>query len=223
MNGVHDMGGMTCFGPVEAEDDEPVFHEDWERRAFALSALMAGIFGPIDRRRYLLEILDPVLYLESSYYERWLARLDAGLKEAGLLSEAEILSGVPEFDPPATDPAPDADTLRAVIRAGRPVDREADRQPSFADGDVVRARNMNPDGHTRLPRYARGRVGVIERCHGIHVFPDTNAHGGGENPQPLYNVRFAATELWGSEASSRDGIYLDLWEDYLERVDEEAS
>ena len=96
-------------------------------------------------------------------------------------------------------------------------------QPAFSVGDAVRARNLNPPGHTRLPRYARGRRGVIERCHGTHVFPDTNAHGDGENPQPLYNVRFAATELWGPEASAHDGIYLDLWEDYLERVEEGTS
>jgi nitrile hydratase len=224
MNGVHDMGGMTCFGPVESEADEPVFHHEWERRVFALSVAMGGMFGPIDTRRYLVELLDPAFYLESTYYERWLARLDGAVKESGLLTEEEIVSGVAMFEPAGEAAAPDADTLRAVIREGKPVSRDTGRlEPRFHVGEAVRARNINPSGHTRLPRYARGRVGVVEACHGIHVFPDSNAHGEGENPQPLYNVRFAATELWGPEASARDAIFLDLWEDHLQSLEERAT
>lgn len=224
MNGIHDMGGLTCFGPIDPEVDEPVFHHEWERRAFALSAAMGGIFGPIDRRRYLLEILDPVTYLRMSYYERWFARFDRAALESGLVSEEEIACGRAASAPvDAADPVR-VDAMLTTIREGRPATREGGRQePRFAPGDAVRARNVNPPGHTRLPRYARGRAGRIERCHGTHVFPDTNAHGGGENPQPLYNVRFTARELWGAEMASGDAVYIDLWEDYLEPMQEVAT
>jgi len=90
--------------------------------------------------------------------------------------------------------------------------------PAFAEGDTVRARNLNPPGHTRLPRYARGHVGVVVALHGAHVFPDSHAHGKGEDPHPLYTVRFTATELWGAAANPRDSVCLDLWEPYLERA-----
>lgn len=216
MNGIHDMGGLTCFGPVESEPDEPVFHHEWERRVFALSVVMGGLFGPIDRRRYLLEILDPVFYLESSYYERWFARFDKALHDAGIVSEEEIRGGAVRPAPEGLPKPRSTQEVRTVLRAGIPVTRAvAGREPRFGIGDRVRTRNFQPTGHTRLPRYARGREGVIERYHGMHVFPDSNAAGEGEQPQPLYAVCFAATELWGDQAPARDRLYLDLWEDYL--------
>jgi nitrile hydratase len=216
MNGIHDMGGLTCFGPVESEPDEPVFHHEWERRVFALSVVMGGLFGPIDRRRYLLEILDPVFYLQSSYNERWFARFEQATREAGIVSEEEIHGGAVRPAPEGLPKPRSAEEVRHVLRAGIPVTRDvAGREPRFSRGDRVRTRNFQPAGHTRLPRYARGREGVIERCHGMHVFPDSNAAGDGEQPQPLYTVCFAATELWGDGASARDRLYLDLWEDYL--------
>lgn len=210
MNSIHDMGGMACFGPVEREEDEPVFHEEWERRVLALTIATSGLFGSLDRRRHALERLDPVEYLSSSYYERWLARIERFAEQLGLTG-----AGDRPLDPPIG-----ADAMESIIRAGRPATRSTGRQePRFSVGDRVRARNLNPQGHTRLARYVRGRSGVIARLHGTHCFPDTSAHGEGENPQPLYSVRFDATELWGPEAPDGDRLFIDLWEDYLELDD----
>jgi nitrile hydratase len=205
MNGIHDLGGMTCFGRVEAEADEPVFHSDWERRVLAINVAAGGTVGPLDYRRHGIERIAPDVYIRSSYYEKWLARMELLIAETGLLER------------PPERPAETPDEIERVIYAGRPATRDSGRTtPRFAVGDRVRARNLNPAGHTRLPRYVRGRVGEIHLHHGTHVFPDTNAHGQGEHPQPLYNVRFAATELWGPDAATADSLYIDLWEDYLE-------
>ena len=221
MNGIHDMGGMTCFGPVEREDNEPVFHFEWERRVFALNLASVGALGPVDKKRHAVERMDAGHYLNSTYYEHWLAALEIVAKEMGVLSEEEIASGVAKMAGPAADPPPGADTIQAIVRGGVPASRDTGRlEPRFGVGDRVRARNIHPPGHTRLPRYVRGRVGTVARCHGTHVFPDTNAHDDGEHPQPLYSVRFEATELWGPTAPQRDHLYLDLWEDYLEAPEE---
>ncbi len=206
MNGVHDMGGMTCFGSVVAEDKEPVFHDDWEGRVFAMSIAASGRFGSIDGRRYALEIISPGQYLRSSYYERWLMRIEqlAEQKQATASDDGTVLSAT--------------DAERAAM-AGRPATRKVGRlEPRFSVGDTVRTRLLQPAGHTRLPRYARGRVGKIARLHGTHVFPDTSAHRLGENPQPLYSVEFAAAELWGPGVNAKDKLYLDLWEDYLDEI-----
>jgi len=222
MNGVHDLGGMTCFGPVVAEENEPVFHGDWERRVLAITVAASGALGPLDYRRHGIERIAPAQYLRSSYYENWLARIEILGLETGLITAQELSSGHAERQ---TDThAPTIEELDAVIMGGRRADRDAGRlEPRLAIGQSVRARNLNPTGHTRLPRYVRGRLGTIHAIHGTHVFPDTNAHGNGENPQPLYSVRFSATELWGPGAASRDHLFIDLWEDYLEPVGETAN
>lgn len=214
------MGGMTCFGPVEPEENEPVFHGEWESRVLALSLATAGLFGSIDRRRHANEELSPREYLAYSYYEMWLARLERLSTEDGFLTGAEITSGVatPAEGPRETPIEPES--MEAALLKGRPANRDSGRlQARYAVGDRVRARNLNPPGHTRLARYVRGRVGVIHRLHGTHCFPDTNAHGRGENPQPLYSICFEATELWGPSAPPRDRLFIDLWEDYLESAD----
>lgn len=212
MNSVHDMGGMTCFGPVEREEDEPVFHDAWERRVLALTIATSGLFGSLDKRRHALETLDPVDYLSWSYYERWLARVERSAAERGFTG--------PEEPTEPLAPAIDAQMMESIIRAGRPANRDTGRQHArFSVGDRVRARNLNPPGHTRLARYVRGRNGVIDRLHGTHCFPDTSAHDQGERPQPLYSVCFEAQELWGPSAPDRDRLYIDLWEDYLEPAD----
>ncbi len=104
-----------------------------------------------------------------------------------------------------------------LIRKGRTAARRTVAVTAkFKPGDAVIARNMHPRGHTRIPRYARGRRGTIDRDHGVFVFPDSNAELAGETPQHVYSVRFSARELWGDDASPHDAIYIDLWDDYLD-------
>jgi nitrile hydratase len=217
MNGVHDMGGDQDMGPIQYEKDEPVFHAPWEGRVYAMNrALGAWRKWTIDGSRHGIELLPPADYFSMSYYERWLARLTEISIKTGLVTRAEVESGKPapgtsKATPPLT--AANAEAA-AVIRAS--TRRPAAVAPQFAVGQRVRTRNINPVGHTRLPRYARAKSGVIDRDHGIFVFPDTAAHDHGEKPQHVYSVRFSARELWGDQAKPQDSVYLDLWDDYLE-------
>ncbi len=217
MNGVHDMGGMHGLGPIEREDDEPVFHERWEGRMFGISEAMTFPPGAtIDRGRFLIEIMPPAAYLAQSYYERWYFTCAAAVLEGGMVTIEELRLGraAPGFA--RRDDAQRAAEV-ALANATRGIyEREAREPPRFGIGQRVRTRNIHPAGHTRLPRYARGKVGVIHRHCGAHVFPDTNADGLGENPHPLYSVAFAARELWGEDAPLRDKVFVDLWERYLE-------
>lgn len=219
MNGVHDMGGMHGMGPVQPEVSEPVFHEAWEGRVYAINrALNAWNKWNIDAGRHQIELLPPADYLRMSYYEKWLARNIELLVKTGLVTREEIETGAPApGSAKATPPLTVAD-FPAALRRGNYMRPEADAKARFKAGDRVRARNMHPTGHTRLPRYARGKQGVIFRHHGIFVFPDTNAHFLGEQPQHLYSVRFAARDLWEEQASPRDSVYLDLWDSYLEHA-----
>jgi nitrile hydratase subunit beta len=217
MNGVHDLGGMQGMGAIEPELNEPVFHTEWEARAFALT-IAAGAWRKwnIDAGRHEIELLPPAEYLRMSYYEKWTARLIGLLVKAGLVTREEIASGKPGPDASKSIPPLTAAQVPSVLRTGAAASRNAPVAPRFHAGDHVRARNIHPTGHTRLPRYARGHVGTIDRDHGVYVFPDTNAHFRGENPQHVYSVRFAARELWGEQASPRDSVYIDLWDDHLE-------
>ena len=217
MNGVHDMGGMHGMGPIQIEDDEPVFHERWEARAFALALAMAAWRKwTLDGSRHQRELITSAESLRMSYYEKWVAGLAELLVKSGLVTSAEVESGKPVLDSPKATPALIASAVPAMVARGRSANREIPVEARFWVGQRVRTRNIHPTGHTRLPRYARGKLGTIHRDHGVHVFPDTNAHSLGEKPQHLYSVRFAARELWGEEASSRDVIHLDMWDDYLE-------
>jgi len=220
MNGIHDMGGMHGMGPVRPEKDEPVFHEPWEARVYAMTrAIGAWNKWNIDAGRYGIERIAPADYLRMSYYERWLARNIELLVKHGLVTHDEMESGKSARGSRKATPALTADAVPAIA-AQRPTFRrsDSDAKARFQIGDRVRARNVNPTGHTRLPRYVRGREGVIARHHGVFVFPDTNAEFLGEQPQHLYSVRFAARELWGDSASERDSVYLDLWDSYLEHA-----
>lgn len=221
MNGAHDMGGVHGFGPVIPETDEPTFHAEWERRIFALN-LAASRPGQwnIDMGRFARENRPPADYLTKSYYELWLVGLEAMLVERGLVSADEIKAGRPLGEPRKVDGILLHGNVEAVFARGRPTERPASAQARFRVGDRVRAKNINPISHTRLPRYVRGRPGVIERLHGCHVFPDTNALGKGENPQWLYTVRFDARDLWGPEADQMLKISVDAWEPYLEPADQ---
>jgi nitrile hydratase beta subunit len=217
VNGVHDMGGMHGLGPVAPEPDEPVFHAEWERRVHAL-VIASPTRGNIDAGRHRRELIPGPDYLRMTYYEKWFAALTEMLLRGGVITAEELASGA--RDPAAAKATPrlaPQDVAPALARAGS-YRRDTTSAPAFRAGDKVRARNLNPAGHTRLPRYVRGRMGVVERCHGAHVFPDSHAHGGGEDPRPLYTVRFTARELWGPDAAERDSVSLDLWEPYLERL-----
>ena len=220
MNGVHDMGGMHGMGSIPYEEREPVFHEQWEGRVYALTRALrlGGGKWNIDAGRHELELLPPAEYLRMSYYERWAARLPIEIRKTGLATGAEIESGTTAPGSPKATPLLTAEMVPALIARRGSTRRNAGASPRFKTGQHVRARNIHPVGHTRLPRYARGKLGTIAWDRGIFVFPDTNAHFLGEKPQHLYSVRFAARELWGARASSHDFVYLDMWDDYLDHA-----
>jgi nitrile hydratase subunit beta len=221
MNGIHDLGGIAGFGPVLAEENEPVFHEDWQRRVFAINLAALAFVGPIDRARHAIERMNALDYLTTGYYEHWLAGTVTLVREFGYATAEEFESGRSARSLALPHPAPTAEMIEGLVRGGAPASRDsANREPAFAVGDRVRARTFETAGHTRLARYVRGRTGVVTACHGCHVFPDTNAHDRGENPQPLYSVRFEARELWGDNVTRKDCVHVDLWEDYLEATRE---
>jgi len=217
MNGIHDMGGMHGMGPIEYEKDEPVFHHDWEARTYALSlALRLGGEFNLDAARNAIEQLPPMDYLRMSYYEKWFVRLMNYAILKGAVTASEMETGKPAPGSARAIPGLVADMVPGMIAGGASARRNVIIEPAFAAGQHVRARNMNLAGHTRLPRYARGKSGTIIRDHGVFVFPDTRAHFQGDKPQHVYSVRFDARELWGRDRNPRDAVYLDLWEDYLE-------
>jgi len=229
MNGVHDLGGMHGFGPVEPEPNEPVFHAPWERRVFALNVI-GGMLGTwnIDMSRYARELMPPAEYLATSYYEHWLYGLEKLAVEQGLITREELDARVKTLASgaavPETKPAAPPAGLRIVrpaeverlLSTGNPFRVDVDVPPRFKAGERVLTKNFQPLGHTRLPRYARAKRGVIDRDHGVFVFPDTNAARREGKPQHCYSVRFEAREIWGPEAPANEFIHIDLWDDYLE-------
>ncbi len=216
MNSVHDMGGMHGMGSVEIEADEPVFHADWEKRVFATRLACAyHRRWNSDINRYAVERMPPADYLASSYYEHVLFGLETVLTEQGVVTVQELTSGRAEGHADVNsvlDMAGLDRLLQNRIRARR----EEKVVPKFKAGDAVVARNIHPAGHTRLPRYVRGRHGIIDRDFGVYVFPDTNAMSRDPKPQHLYTVRFNARELWGPGAAARDSVYVNLWDDHLD-------
>lgn len=225
MDGVHDLGGVQGLGAVEREGNEPVFHSDWERRVFGmmLATLGQGSYN-LDEFRHAIERMNPVDYLSSRYYEHWLHSMQANLIAHGVISAEEVAEKAAQLqrDPGAAVPArTDAElagTLLGLVHQGASTAMETDTGPRFAVGDKVRARNIHPSGHTRLPRYVRGKAGTVDHVHPSFVLPDTNAHLRGEHPQHVYSVRFPASELWGEDAEPGEEIYVDLWESYLEPI-----
>lgn len=216
MNGAQDLGGQHGFGPVLPEANEPVFHAEWERQAMAFTVLMGPIGGwNIDQSRAARESLPPAQYLSSSYYEIWTAGLEKLMIERGIVTAEEIEAGRPLVPRAQIPPALTAEQVGPMLARGGPSEREAKQPARFAVGDRVRTRKMNPLGHTRLPRYARGRIGTIAIVHGVHVFPDFSGNGLGENPQWLYSVRFDANELWGPDTTA-SAVHVDCWEPYLD-------
>ena len=215
MNGPQDMGGQAGFGPIAPELDEPWFHEPWERRAFALflAMRMTGSWN-IDISRHARERLPAMQYWSSSYYENWIAGLVTVMTDAGLVSPDEISSGRASTPAKPVTRVANAAMIPAILQKGGPTNRTSDLKAGFRIGSKIRTRNINTEGHTRLPRYARGKAGEIIAVHGTHVLPDSSAHRLGDNPQWLYTVRFTAKELWGH--NNTDSVMLDLWEPYLE-------
>jgi nitrile hydratase len=219
VNGIHDMGGMHGMGPIEYEENEPVFHTRWEASVLAMT-LAAGAWRKwnIDAGRHQIELIPPADYFRMSYYEKWTERLVELLVHHGLVTLEEIASGWPQPGSPKFLPPLTAEMVTPAIARGGSARRNVQVAARYREGQHVRARNINPTGHTRLPRYARGKTGVIQRDHGVFVFPDSNAQFLGEAPQHVYSVRFEARELWGPQASARDSVYIDMWDDYLEPV-----
>ncbi|MEN9627832.1 MAG: nitrile hydratase subunit beta [Pseudomonadota bacterium] len=224
MNGVHDMGGLQGFGPVQLEADEPLFHADWERRALGLTLAM-GASGQwnIDLSRAARESLPPATYLSSSYYEIWIRGLEKLMLQRGLLSQAELRSGEPQDPPHALARVLKAADVAAALERGSPATRPGSAAARFAVGDRVRALNLHPQGHTRLPRYVRGQVGTVTLVHGCHVFADRHAATApgapfDDRPEWLYTVVFAGADLWGPQAEPGTLVSVDAWEPYLEAV-----
>jgi nitrile hydratase len=214
MNGVHDLGGMHGMGPIPIEKNEPAFHEPWERQMFGLMlGSMFKLHLNSDAFRFEIESLPPADYLGFRYYERWIPVLGSLLVKNGVITAAELESGKPAPGSRAPAKAP---AKAASSDADVPASRRQGAPARFTAGQQVRTRNINPTTHTRLPRYARDKVGTVLRDYGVYTFPDTNALSAGEKPQHVYSVRFTARELWGDQASPRDSVYLDLWDDYLE-------
>jgi nitrile hydratase subunit beta len=219
MDGAHDMGGVAWSGPVRPEPNEPVFHAEWERRAFAITMAMAMPGGwNIDTSRFARENRPPEEYLNKSYYQIWFAGLERLLLERGLITSDEIAAGKPLHPAKPVAKILTPDGVAAVLHRGGPTERAASSPALFAVGDRVRAKTIHPATHTRLPQYVRGHAGVIERVLGCHVFPDSNASGDGENPQWLYTVSFEGRQLWGEASDPSLQVSVDAWEPYLERI-----
>ncbi|MFK7992844.1 MAG: nitrile hydratase subunit beta [Granulosicoccus sp.] len=214
MNGVHDMGGLQCFGKIE-QDDETLFHHDWERQVLSLSLAMGatGIWN-LDQSRAARESLPGSYYLGAGYYRIWLAALEKLLMANGLVSQEELETGIKQDAPRQLPRILEADKVEAVLASGSPVDRPATTEPKFSVGNIVTVRNLHRATHTRLPAYIRRCQGQIVKVHGCHIFPDSHAIGEGENPEWLYNVRFSSSELWGHDAHP-GSIHVDCWEPYL--------
>jgi nitrile hydratase len=221
MNGPHDLGGQDGLGPIrpESEHGEPVFHASWERRVFALT-LAAGASGQwnLDQSRHARERQHPIAYLSHSYYENWLAGLETLLLENNMVTPDELASGITDSLPdPKRSPPLQATDVASALHRGKSVQMSIDRPARFHIGENVRVANNHPRGHTRAPRYTRGRTGLIKAYHGAHVFPDQHAKGERVG-EPLYSVEFTSCELWGAGGNPLDAILVDLFEPYLEHM-----
>ena len=217
MNGPHDLGGQMGFGAVAPEPNEPVFHADWERRALGLT-LCSGAMGhwSIDESRHARETLPPAFYLSASYYELWIKGLEKLLARHGFATADELARGQKLSEGTLPKRRLQAEAVAVTLAKGGPFDRPATAPARFAAGQRIKTINMHPAGHTRLPRYARGKTGLIETVHGNFVYPDSNAHGGGEQPQRLYTVVFPGSEIWGKDCDPGLSVSIDAWESYLE-------
>jgi len=213
-NSIHDMGGMHGFGPVEQEPDEPVFHTEWESRVYAMNRAMGPLrLWTIDEGRASQETLPPSVYVSASYYQRWLLGLERRVLQHGIAGADELVAGksMRAGGRPNRIFAPE--DAKGLTRGN--YERDAPAPPRFRAGDRVRTRNINPETHTRLPRYARDKPGEVEAVRGCHVFPDSVATGAGEDPQWLYTVVFSGRTLWGEDCDPSVRVSIEAFEPYL--------
>jgi nitrile hydratase beta subunit len=230
MIGVHDLGGMHHLGPVNAADDA-VFHAEWERVTFGLQMLGAAVGDwTADEYRHLIELMPAPEYLQSPYFVHWLTALEALYTSRGFIGRDELAArqeavraGASLPDPPPADPQVVEhliSTMRRFAFEGGGV-RKPDTGSRFAPGDRVLALPRAVPGHTRAPRYIWGHTGVIVSYSGVYAFPDTVAHRRGENPEPVFGVRFEGRELWGPGAEPGTSVTVDLWESYMEHASDD--
>ena len=226
MNGIHDMGGMHGFGPIDIETGEPVFREEWEGRVYGMVTGIReehDVYGPYGSRHYI-ESIPPARYLASSYYERWMLALQAALVNKGLLTADEIDDRARQFTTDPTSETPKrldpelADRVRQRIYAPQPLEQRVSTVPLFSVGDEIVVRNIHPEGHTRLPRYVRGKRGKIARIYGAQGFQDEPTIAD-SSPQHVYSAVFEASELWGRNAEPNQRLYIDMWECWMEMAD----
>ena len=210
-----DLGGQPGFGPVLPELEGELWHEAFEPRALALT-LAVGATGAwnIDQSRAARETQPD--YARLSYYRLWLAALQQLMAERGQVLPDEVAAGRMLHPPVPVKRVLAAADVPAALARGAATERPATTAARFRPGDRVRLDDQIPDHHTRLPAYARGKHGVVERVHGTHVFADTNAQGLGEQAQWLYSVVFDGAELWGAGAQAGLQVAIDAWEPYLE-------
>jgi len=218
MDGIHDMGGMHGFGKVEPEENEPVFHAAWEARCLALNRAMGAIGAwTIDEGRAGIERLPPDVYLARSYYGKWALRLWNMVIARGFAGADELATGhALHSAKPTKRKFGITEVPRALTRGS--FARPAPAPARFKVGNRVRARNIHPQTHTRLPRYVRGHIGIIDAIRGCHVFPDSVVIGAGENPQWLYTVLFDGRELWGESTDPTLKVSIEAFEPYLQAV-----
>jgi nitrile hydratase beta subunit len=207
VDGIHDLGGMQGFGMVDHSPTEPAFRHRWEAAARALMGIVVGVVDASGGEfRHSIERMEPGHYLTSSYYEHWLTAAATLAVEHGLVSAADLEARAGGRFP-----------LSGPVRAAPVVDAGPDvSEPRFGVSDRVRVREWHPQGHTRCPRYVRGKAGVVVRLDGAYSVPDVEAHGPARRSEPTYSVRFDAADLW---RDGQDGVtvHVDLWDSYLER------
>lgn len=219
MDGIHDMGGTHGWGTVAIQPDEPVFEEQWHARTFALGLASMGASGTnLDAFRHALERLHPVEYLADGYYGRWLAAAELLLVDSGVLAPGAVEARARRLGGEDVVEPADVEVRKPSYERGGPGSlRQIDDEPGFEVGQRVRARDLRKFGHTRMPAYVRGRIGVVEARRPAAVLPDSTAHFTGEDAQHVYTVRFESTDLWGSDAEVST-VYIDLFESYLEKT-----
>lgn len=224
MNGVHDLGGTDGLGPVVVEENEPVWHAEWEKAAFAMFPTNAvkGHFN-VDMFRYGIEQMHPAHYLLSPYYEHWVHATEHYVTGAGVIDASEIEERTKYYLENPDAPLPQREDpelvalMETVVRQGGSARRDSDRPAKFKVGDRVRVADDHPLGHTRRARYVRGKSGVVEMTHGTFIYPDSAGNGGDEQPEHVYTVRFTSAELWGADVADPNGsVTFDVWEPYLE-------